>query len=293
MFAAPFLKAFMLLLSPLNRFFSWWKKFILVLFHIKADRMVTEEELLTFVKEVRQEGGINKREEDMIRQAIEFDDLSAGDILTPRVDVKAVSAEDSPEKIERIFFETGHSRLPVYTGSIDKIAGFILQKDFHYQVLKLHKSLESIIKPIFFTSRSMKIPRLLRTMQEKKSHIAVVVDEYGGTMGIVTVEDIIEELVGEIWDEHDKVVEPLTKTGEKSYRVLGSADLEELFELFSIDMEEKHWSTTVGSWVMEMSGGMPMEGDELSYKGLSVKVTKTARHRVMEVEVREQPREEA
>lgn len=291
MFAVPLLRFFMLLLSPLNRFFSWWKKFILVLFHIKVDHAVTEEELLTFVREVRQEGGINKREEDMIRQAIEFDDLCAGDILTPRVDVKAVSSDDSPETIERLFFETGHSRLPVYSESIDKITGFILQKDFHYQVIKLRKSLQSVIKPIFFTSRSMKIPRLLKTMQEKKSHIAVVVDEYGGTMGIVTVEDIVEELVGEIWDEHDHVVEPITKTGDRSYRVLGGVDLEELFALFSIETEEKRWSTTVGSWVMELSGGIPKEGAELSYKGLAVTVTKTARHRVMEVAVTGPPSE--
>ncbi|MDR1429835.1 MAG: hemolysin family protein [Spirochaetaceae bacterium] len=293
MFAARPLKFFMLILSPLNRFFSWWKKFILVLFHIKADHAVTEEELLTFVKEVRQEGGINKREEDMIRQAIEFDDMSAGDILTPRIDVRAVSLEDSPEKIEQIFFETGYSRLPVYTESIDKITGFILQKDFHYQVLKLHKSLESIIKPIFFTSRSMKVPLLLKTMQEKKSHIAVVVDEYGGTMGIVTVEDIVEELVGEIWDEHDKVVEQVTKTGDRSYRVLGSADLDELFGLFSISAEEKRWSTTVGGWVMEMSGGLPKEGAVFSYRGLTVTVAKIARHRVMEVVASASPETEA
>ncbi|MDR2184124.1 MAG: hemolysin family protein [Treponema sp.] len=285
MFAAPLLGFFIFVLTPVNRLISAWKKMIVRLFRIKGDRSVTEAEFLTFVEEVRQEGGINEREEDMIRQAIEFDDLSAGDIFTPRVDVTAVSIADPADAIDAKFQDTGYSRLPVFEGSIDKITGVILLKDFYYQVIKAGRSPESIVKPVVFTTKSMKVPRLLQTMQEKKSHLAVLVDEFGGTLGIITIEDIMEELVGEIWDEHDQVVENIIETNSGSYRVLGRTDLEDMFEFFSIGDEEgeSRRYATVGGWVLENLGGLPKEGDHFTCGQLSITVSKTQRRRVVEV----------
>jgi CBS domain containing-hemolysin-like protein len=290
MFSAPILKAFMILLAPTYVLVRAWKKMIVKLFRLNADRSVTEEELLTFVEEVRQEGGINEREEDMIKQAIEFDDLTANDILTPRVDVEAVSLEDSIEEIERQFFSTRFSRLPVYKNSIDNITGVILQKDFHYKVMKMNHPLESIIKPIVFTTKSIKIAKLLKTLQEKKSHIAVIIDEFGGTVGIVTIEDIVEELVGEIWDEHDDVVEKIIKIDEFTYKIIGNTELDELFELFGKKNETN--SNTVGSWVIETIGGIPKEGYSFTFENLTITISKTLRHRVMEVMVKSSTEEE-
>jgi CBS domain containing-hemolysin-like protein len=286
---APLLRVFMYLFSPVNRLAGGWKKLIVKLFRVGGDRAVTEDELLTFVEEVRQEGGINQREEDMIRQVIEFDDLTAAGIYTPRIDVAAVSEDASAEEIDQKFFETGFSRLPVYRDNIDRITGVILLKDFHHEVIKQGKPPASILKPVVFITKSMRVPKLLRTLQEKQSHMAVLVDEFGGTVGILTVEDIVEELVGEIWDEHDEVVETITETGNGTFQVLGNSSLEDMFDFFKITRDDEDAAavsnTTVGNWVMETIGGVPRMGDEFSRNNLYVKVSKVIRHRVMEVTV--------
>jgi CBS domain containing-hemolysin-like protein len=298
---APLLHFFMILFTPANYLAALWKKFIVTLFPAKGDRSVTEDELLTFVGEVREEGGINSREEEMIRQVIEFDDITAGEIYTPRIDVSAVSAADSPAAIDRAFYETGYSRLPVYEDTIDNITGVILLKDFHHAVIRQGAdavfcagfSLETIQKPVVFITKSMKISELLRTLQEKQSHISVLVDEFGGTLGIITIEDIVEELVGEIWDEHDEVVEDIKTLADGTVLVLGKVSLTELFEHFSLDAEENAISnTTVGSWVMETLGNIPRTGDHFTYKNLEIRVSKKNRNRVMEVAVTVKTEEE-
>lgn len=284
MFSAPLLRGLLIVFSPVNRLITHWKHFILRLFRVRSDRSVTEAELLTFVEEVRQEGGINKGEEDMIRQAIEFDDLTANDIYTPRVDVAAVSLTDSTESIKQKFFDTGFSRLPVFKESIDNIVGVILLKDFLYQVINQKRPLEQIVKPAVFITKSMKISGLLKTLQEKKSHMAVLVDEFGGTMGIITIEDIMEELVGEIWDEHEKVVTNIIPLEGGGYKILGNTSLKEFFDFFALEEGAgKGGALTVGGWVIENLEGAPREGDHFVFKDISVKVLKTLRHRVMEV----------
>ncbi|GHV74144.1 hemolysin [Spirochaetia bacterium] len=288
MFSAPILRFFIWLFLPLNRLFTLWKSCIVKLFRVKGDRSVTEAELLTFVEEVRQEGGINAREEDMIRRTIEFDDLTAAEIVTPRVDVAAVDITETPEQIERKFYETGFSRLPVFRETIDHIAGVLLQKDFHYNVLKQGKPLEEVLKPIVFVTKSIKISRLLNKLQEKKSHMAVLVDEYGGTVGIVTIEDILEELVGEIWDEHDHVVEAITPLEPGVYRVLGNTALQDVLDLYGIENDDKTNATTVGSWAIETLGGVPREGDVFSFRTLKIRVTRALRHRVLELVISDQ-----
>ncbi|MDR3167508.1 MAG: hemolysin family protein [Treponema sp.] len=290
MFAAPILRCFIFLFSPVNRLVSRWKGFIIKAFRVTGNRSVTEEELLTFVEEVRQEGGINKGEEEMIRRTIEFDDLTANDIFTPRIDVAAISLSASPEEIEKKFHDTGYSRLPVYRESIDQIMGIILFKDFYYEVVRRGRSPASIIKPAVFVSKSMKVTGLLKTLQEKKSHMAILVDEFGGTVGLITLEDIVEELVGEIWDEHDEVVNHIVKLDPQTYRVLGNTNLEDFFDyFFPAGEKEKNKApysrnTTVGSWVVEQLGS-PRAADFFIYQGLLITVFKILRHRVMEVTV--------
>jgi CBS domain containing-hemolysin-like protein len=284
---APVLRVFIWIFGPLNHIFTLWKGLVLKVFRVSVDRRVTEAELLTFVEEVRQEGGINQGEEDMIRRTIEFDDLTANDIVTPRVDLTAVEISESPEHIEQVFYSTGFSRLPVYRESIDTILGIILLKDFYHFMLKEGGSktegFENILKPAVFVAKSIKIPRLLKTLQEKKAQLAVLVDEFGGTVGIVTIEDIVEELVGEIWDEHDRVVENITPLEGGGYRILGRTALRDVLELFSI--EAKFHATTAASWVLENLGEIPHEGDAFTFQDLKVRITKTKRHRVIEMVV--------
>jgi CBS domain containing-hemolysin-like protein len=286
---APLVRVFMFIFAPLNRLSGAWKKTIVKLFRVGGDRTVTEDELLTFVEEVRQEGGINRQEEEMIRQAIEFDDITTGEIYTPRIDMAAVSEEDTAEEIDKKFYETGFSRLLVYRNTIDHITGVILLKDFHHEVIKQGKSPAAIVKPVVFVTKSMKAAKLLRTLQQKQSHMAVLVDEFGGTVGIVTIEDIVEELVGEIWDEHDQVVETIAGRGDGTFRVLGNSNLEDMFDFFGIKKDDAGFAaaskTTVGNWVMENIGGVPRTGDEFAVQNLGVRVSKVIRHRVMEITV--------
>jgi len=290
---APLLRFFMLIFTPFNYLASAWKKVIIKIFPVKTDRTVTEDELLTFVKEVRQEGGINRHEEHMIRQVIEFDDMTAAEIITPRIDLTAIPENASAEEINNVFAETRFSRLPVYRETIDNITGVILFKDFHYEVFIQGKPPSEIIKPVLFVTKTIKIRKLLRTLQEKQAHMAVLVDEFGGTLGVVTIEDIIEELVGEIWDEHDEVEEEFIRNEDGILTVLGSANLHDMFDViantFSITLPEETASlqnTTVGNWVSETYGSLPRSGDRFEWHNLQITVSRVQRHRVMEVQIK-------
>jgi CBS domain containing-hemolysin-like protein len=292
--AAPLLRFFTIIFAPLNYLASAWRNIIVRIFPANADRQITEDELLTFVEEVRQEGGINRHEEQMIRQAIEFDDITAAEIMTPRMDMAAISEADTAGHIEKLFEDTGFSRLPVFRDNIDSITGVMLFKDFHHEVIKKGKSPLAIIKPAVLVTKTMKISRLLHTLQEKKSQMAVVVDEFGGTLGIVTVEDILEELVGEIWDEHDRVVEPVKRNADGSFSALGRLQFQDMVNFIvnntsDCDLPEGDEipGTTVGNWVMETKGGPPRVGEQFDWHKLRIRVSRVQRHRVMEVIVTE------
>lgn len=281
LFSAPILRVFIFLLTPLNFLFRYWKKLLSRLFKSDGDRSITEEELLTIVEEAEQEGGINEQESELIRSAIEFNDLEAGDIFTPRVDVSGIPEDATKEEAAAIFAESGYSRLPVYRDSLDNIIGVIHQKDFHNLVYHTEAPLISVIKPAVFITKSMKISQLLRLLQQRKSHLAVISDEYGGTVGIVTLEDILEELVGEIWDEHDEVIEEFQQIGDSQYRISGGANLDELFKFFHFSGEAN--AATVSGWVLEQLDKIPVEGDHFEYENLSVTVSKAEQRRVLEV----------
>jgi len=292
---APFLRFFMVVLTPINLIMSAWKKFLMLLFPIKTDRSTTEDELLTFVEEVRQEGGINIQEEHMIRQVIGFDDLRVSGIYTPRVDVVSVSDTAPVEEIDRKFIETRFSRLPVFHESIDNIIGIIHLKDFYHEVMKGIKKTVDVIKPVVFVTKTIKIGKLLKTLQEKKAHLAVIVDEHGGTLGIVTMEDIFEELVGEIWDEHDKVIIPVKKITDRIFRVLGNVNFKDMLQEVDyetpMEMEDSIPDTTIANWIMENLGRLPRAGETLTWPlqndqtHLEIKVLKIFKQRVTEVGV--------
>lgn len=284
MFSAPILNVLLWVLAPVNFLFSLWKKLLGKLIRSDNSPSITEEELLTIVEEAKEDGGIDESDSELIRSAIEFHDLQAVDIFTPRVDIEAVQQNADRDTVAAKFSQTGFSRLPVYDETIDDIVGIIHLKDFYVKVYHQGHPLSEIIKPAVFITHSMKIKDLLRLLQKEKAHMAVIADEYGGTQGIVTMEDILEELVGDIWDEHDEVVEEFEKLGENTYRIVCSANLDEMFELFALKADDETDMTTVSGWVMERLGRIPEEGDTFECDGLAVTVTKTDARRVLEIE---------
>ena len=270
MFSAPFLNVLMIVLTPFNFLFAQWKKLLSMLIKSDEDRGITEEEILTIVEEATQEGGIDEQESTLIRSAIEFTELEAVDILTPRIDIEGVELSSSKEEIAEVFAETGYSRLPVYEDSMDHIVGIIYHKDFHNYVYHTEKKIEDIIRPVRFITKTKKISDLLKELQQEKLHIAVVLDEFGGTVGIVTLEDILEELVGEIWDEHDEIVQAIMKKNDNEYEVLGSANVAKLFE--ELDMDKEVEVITVSGWIMDMLGRVPKKDDQVTYKEMQLTV---------------------
>ena len=283
MFATPLLGVLRTVLTPLNFLFTQWKRLLSKVFRKSADGGITEEELVTLVDQAESEGGLDQHESRLIRAAIEFHDLEVEEILTPRVDIVAVEDTDSMEEIAKIFAENGYSRLPVYHEDIDNIIGVIHEKDFHAARYRGLTSVKEMLGPMLYTTGNTKISELLRILQREKAHMVIVVDEYGGTEGLVTLEDIVEELVGEIWDEHDEVIEEFKKQEDGSYLISCSADLTDLFDLFKIKGECD--SNTISGWVMEQIGRVPEEGDRFVSDGLDVTVTKVDHRRVLEIRV--------
>ncbi len=292
MFSAPIMRILMFILTPVNILFSLLKKLLSKVFHKQGDSGITEEELVTMVDQAESEGGLDQHESKLIRSAIEFNDMEVDDILTPRVDIVAVEDTDSMDDIAQAFAESGYSRLPVYHEDIDDIIGVIHEKDFHAARYRGQTDVKAITGPMLYTTGNTKISELLRILQREKAHMVIVVDEYGGTEGLVTLEDIVEELVGEIWDEHDEVIEEFKKQEDGSYLISCSADLTDLFDLFSIKGECD--ANTISGWVMEQIGRIPEEGDHFVSDGLDVTVTKVDHRRVLEirVEVLPQPEED-
>ena len=282
MLSAPLLRVLMWVLAPLNFLFSQWKRLLTVVFRVKDDRKLTQQELLVLVDEVEQEGGIDRDEGELLRSAIEFPDQEAEEILTHRVDLEAVQVSASREEVAKVFRETRYSRLLVYGEDLDDIQGVVHLKDFCDA--PEGASLKDLMTAPLFVPPSVKISALLRQLQRSKSHVAVVSDEFGGTLGIVTLEDILEELVGEIWDEHDEVEEPVRQTGEGAYLISCAESPEIMKDLFHEDPGDDN--TTMGGWVAEQLGRIPVQGDTFLWEELKVTVIKTDGRRVLEVEVR-------
>lgn len=289
MFSAPIIRVLIWIFTPLNFLFGLWKKLVSKVLHLESDSKMSQEELLMLVEEVREGGTIDSEEGDLLKNAIEFNDMRAEDILTHRVDLEAVDIESTKEEIAEVFTQSKFARLPVYEDSIDNIIGILNMKDFYDGTGITAKSIRDIMTKPLFVLKSEKIDELLKLLQETKSQMAVILDEYGGTLGIVTLEDILEELVGEIWDEHDEVTEEYIPIGENRWRVDCSVNLDDFCDFFGIETD----STTIslGGWVMEQLGKVPEAGDSFEFDCLSVSVVETDGQRVTFIDVEKKPEE--
>ena len=280
------LKFFVIILWPFCVIFTGLKKLLIKTFKLGKAEGVTEEEILNMVEEAGEEGSISEGETELISSAIEFHDCEVGEILVPRVNVIAISLDYPMTKIKDIFFKNGYSRLPVYTDTIDHVVGMIHEKDFLAAYDRGETSIAHLVKKVAVATEHMKISTLLKSFQKSKVHLAVVVDEYGGTLGIVTLEDVLEELVGEIWDEHDEVVEYFEKLTDNTYRVDANADLGDFFELFDLEAEDDEFdSQTVGGWVVEKLGDLPKKNASLDFEHLHIIVSRCGQRRVSELKV--------
>ena len=289
MFATPLTHFFMMIFTPLNWIFGQWKILLSKIFRVSPDDGITEEEILTMVEEAETEGRIQADQSELIQNAIEFNDLEAWDVITPRVDIVALDVESTKKDTAKIFAETGFSRVPVYDGDLDRILGVLNQKDFHNYIDGSKKTISDYIKPVIYVAGSMKAAVLLKRLQVNKSHMAIVVDEYGGTAGLVTMEDIIEELIGDIYDEHDEVESSdITPLQDGSYRVMCSANVEKMFDYFGQEPELD--VNTVNGWVVLQLDKLPVAGDTYVYstdeKIFKGKVTKADDKKAIEINLR-------
>lgn len=290
-FSAPIINALGYILAPFNFIFSGWRKLMHLIFRHKEDNSITDEELITMVDEAEQEGGINSEESELIKSAIEFNDLEAKDVLIPRVDIAAIDCTATNEEIRELFAETDYSRLPVYSESVDNIIGILHEKDFIKHYNDNDFVLKKSMKPAVFVVPTTKIMAVLQQLQKNKTHMAIVSGEYGETVGLITMEDILEELVGEIWDEHDEVTKEFTQVAENEYIVLGSVSVSDVLEKFGLrDIETD--SVTVGGWVIDLLGKIPDEGDEVTYANLKIAVVKTEARRINELKIVVLPEDE-
>ena len=287
MVSAPLITFLTTILTPVNFLFTKWKQFIAKIFKFHENEGISEDELMIMVEEAEEGGSLSREHGKLIENAIAFDHLTAEDVMTPRPKIEAVEIDCPLDDLAGIFRRTGLSRLPVYEEDIDKIIGVINQKDFHNYLAWTGKNLSDYVMPVAFVSTTMRVSDLLRKMQQMKIHMAVVIDEYGGTEGLVTMEDIIEELVGEIFDEHDVVIsQDIMPLQNGSFRIKGEANISKVFDYFDIE-EDVQEANTVNGWVVMQLDRLPRKGDQFETivdgKRLSVKVTKADDRRAKEI----------
>ena len=283
MLSAPMLQVLIWIFTPLNAIFSFWKKLLAKVFRLSSDNKMSQEELLMLVDEVQQDGSIDKNEGELLKNAIDFSEQRAEDILIHRTDLAALPITATKEEVAALFTETKYSRLLIYQDSIDNILGTIHQKDFYVGCGVTEKPLRDILLPPVYALEMEPISQLLKKLQQAKTHVAVVVDECGGTCGIVTMEDILEELVGEIWDEHDEEEVFIRKVDKDTYLVDAAMDFDDFAEFFHLNEETE--MTSVSGWVMEQCDRVPEVGDRFSCQDLDVLVTRVDNHRTCEIKV--------
>ena len=282
-FSAPIIHAFRTVFTPLTFLLKKLQILLVKLMGGDEDKGMTEEELISIIEEAEEEGDIDKEESDLIKSAIEFGELEAGDIFTPRIDITAIPHSADKEAIATAFTESGYSRLPVYEDDIDNVIGILYYKDFYATAYGTDVSVLDIMKPAMYVAASQPASEIMKELQEKQLHMAIVTDEFGSTAGLITLEDILEQIVGEIWDEHDEIVEEIKQLAEDEYTVSGKANIAKLFS--TIDLDEESDNTTVGGWVMEALGKIPEVGDSFEQFGLSVEVVEMDGRRVESVHI--------
>ena len=283
----PLMQLFYWILIPVRFVFDGFKWLLTKIFRLKKDDSITDEELMSLVDEAEEDGTLKEDESELVRSALEFDDQKVEDILVPRVNVIAANLHSSMDEICEVFRKHGYSRIPIYEETIDHIVGLIHERDFFLAYLKGEKSVKSILQEVVFTTEYTRISTLLKQLQKEKVHMAVVSDEYGGVVGIVTLEDVLEELVGDIWDEHDEEEVLYGSISDNEYWVDGKMNLDEFFDLYDMEEDDENFEAiTVGGWVTEECGGIPPVGETFRYKKLEIKVVKTTRQKVIKIRSR-------
>ncbi len=280
LFSAPLINALVYILTPLTFIFGQLQKLLQKAFKNDDENAIIEEELISMVEEAEEDGSFDKEESELIKSAIEFADLDASDIFTPRIDITAIPSTATREEIEKVFAESGFSRLPVYEEDIDNVIGILYYKDFYTAEFE---SVSEILKPVMFVAMTQKINDIMKELQEKQLHMAIVLDEFGSTAGLVTLEDVIEEIVGEIWDEHDEKVVDIQKIGDKEYIASGMANLSKLFD--ELEIKEDVDAQTVNGWAMEELEKIPEVGDSFEFCGIKVEVLEMDGRRIENIKV--------
>jgi CBS domain containing-hemolysin-like protein len=282
---APIISFLMTLLTPVVWLFSQLKKLLGKFYAHSDEPSVTEDELKYIIEEIEEQGVLEEQESDLVRSALDFDDITVNNILTPRVKVVAVDINTPMEEVKQIFFTEMYSRVPVYEKTIDNIVGVITQKDFFLMESQGKFDISSIVQDVLHISELKLISEALKEMQSAKSHIAIVMDQYGGTKGIITMEDIMEQLVGEIYDENDEVESNVSKLDDTTYEVSGETTIYELLKFLELpnDYIETN-ATTVNGWVTEIFGYIPNDGETISTAhGWDIRVLVTKNHHIKRI----------
>jgi CBS domain containing-hemolysin-like protein len=264
LFFAPFLSLLIIILKPLIMIFSGIKS-LMNRINGKSEKKpsVTEDELKYIIDEIEEEGVLEEQESDLVRSALEFDEIQVSEILIPRVKIVAVEINTPVDEIKEIFLSEFYSRIPVYEKSIDNITGIITYKDFFKKIVDKKNDISDIIQDVIHISDLKLISEALREMQVQKTHMAIVMDQYGGTKGIITMEDIIEELVGEIYDENDEVVTQFQRVGDDVYEVDGGYSINDMLEHMNTDAKIESSANTAGGWIMDLTGHIPKENEQV------------------------------
>ena len=285
LFSTPLISLLVVIFTPLTFIFKKLQNLLGKLFKNEEEQGMTEEELISIIEEAAEEGDLDEEESTLIKSAIEFNELEISDVFTPRIDITAVRSDITKEAMAEKFTESGYSRIPIYEEDLDNILGIVYYKDFFSTCSGTDIPISEIIKPVMYVTKTQKINDVLKDLQEKQLHMAVVTDEYGSTAGIVTLEDIVEEIVGEIWDEHDEIIEEIKTVGDGEYIVSGMANLEKLFDELEIELEEEEDAMTVNGWAMKELDRIPEEGDSFEALGLTVKVLKMDGRRIENIHI--------
>lgn len=279
------------ILTPFNFLFGKLKDFVSNTFskNKEVTPSVTEEEIKVMVDISEEEGVINKDEKELVHRSLEFNEIMVGSILTHRMDMISIEVDQPMEEVKQIFLTERYSRIPVYKDNIDNIIGILSEREFFAELVQYGEvNIEKLLRKPVFVVKSMRIATLLPELQRLKSHMAIVVDEFGGTSGLITLEDILEELVGDIWDEHDEKINIMTKLSETLYELDAQFQLDDFSDLLHVPMPESS-SLSIGGWIFETLERIPKQGEGFQYENLNITVHEVDNHRIRNVRVEIMP----
>jgi CBS domain containing-hemolysin-like protein len=252
----------------------------------EEQRETSDEEIQALIDEAKEEGIIEKEEGVLLKSVVEFGDTIAREIMTPRVDMVCIRKDATIGKLKELVIKEKHSRIPVYRDRVDNIEGIILAKDLLEYTDEVHRAspLDPLIRPVHFVPWSMKVTELMKALQERREKLAIVVDEHGGVSGLVTMEDLVEEIVGEIQDEYDLEEAEFVKEGPDSYIVPGDSDVEDLEDIFDLHLAEDDY-VTVSGLITHSLGRLPEKGEKLEIKGLSLEILDADKKRIKKLRI--------